>query len=128
MSKDLRTNDLIELGYDGGLKTDFYSQHPCRIGYTYFRVTVTGDVLPCCIASDYVTGHLENGGWKHGVWFTLAQANFREKMLNINKELFHRTDSRWSFCKQCSHLSANEASQQQIEKIDQLLNAKVDDS
>lgn len=108
--------DLKNIGYDGGYKTDFFSENPCYIGYLYLRFLVDGSVQACCIASNYPTGNLHQQSWKE-IWFSLAQQNFRDKLMQIAKERFHLKDPEWSFCKQCSHFPSNQKAKQDLDSL-----------
>lgn len=89
---------------------DYYTQHPCLIGYSYIRFTVSGDILPCCVAKHDI-GNSHTQDWRD-VWHSGGYENFRRKQLRIHKEHFHLVDPEWTFCQQCSHLPLNQRSNQ----------------
>ncbi len=105
--KHLPASQAIDLGIvNGGIPGDYYTENPCLVGYGYIRFTVSGDILPCCVAKHEI-GKLSSQDWRD-VWHSGAYENFRRKMLRIHKEHFHRRDPEWTFCQQCSHLPLNQ--------------------
>ena len=107
MSKDQSKREPDQtLGKMNVGPTDFYSKHPCYIGFAFVRVEVSGEVRACCIAK-HTIGQLEkDGGWR-AVWRSAAYEAFRAKMLRIHTEKFHLHDPEFSFCQQCSNLFSN---------------------
>ena len=86
-----------------GVPSELYTRIPCRIGYNYARLQVSGEILPCCAAS-----HLPMGqGPLAEVWFSDAYQVFRDKTNRIAEEQFHFTDPEWAFCQQCPHALLN---------------------
>lgn len=123
MSDDLdvkKSNyDVAESGVDLGVQnasypSKFYSVSPCLVGYTYMRLMVDGNILPCCVAKHEV-GDVHNSDWRD-VWHSGGYENFRKKMARIHVDKFHLYDPEWSFCQQCSHLPMNQRSTDLLKK------------
>lgn len=86
-------------------KSDLYSKIPCRIGYTYSRIEVSGIVKPCCV-SRHSVGDLNNNSFEK-IWNGASMLTFRNKLGRIRQEKFHQKDPQWAFCQHCSHTTAN---------------------
>lgn len=99
---------------NGNVPTDYYSQNPCLIGYSYLRFNVSGSIVPCCIAK-HTIGHAYKQDWRD-VWHSGSYENFRRKMSKIHLEKFHLTDPEWAFCQQCSHLTSNREKNELLKK------------
>lgn len=90
---------------NAGVPTDYYSENPCVIGYSYIRFEVDGSIMPCCIAK-YSMGNLQDSDWRD-VWHSGGYENFRRKLSRIHIDRFHIKDPEWAFCQQCSHPDVN---------------------
>lgn len=90
---------------NGGVPTDFFSNNPCVVGYSYIRFEVSGNITPCCIAK-HTIGSAYEQDWRD-VWHSAAYDSFRRKMTRIHLEKFHKVDPEWTFCQQCSHFDLN---------------------
>lgn len=107
MSENDKKNEKVSLNVlNGDIPSDFYSNNPCMIGYSYIRFEVTGTIAPCCVAK-HTIGNAYEQDWRD-VWHSGAYENFRRKMSRIHIDKFHLTDPEWTFCQQCSHLSINQ--------------------
>lgn len=91
---------------NGGIPSDYYSNSPCLIGYSYLRFEVNGSIVPCCIAKHSI-GNIEEQDWRD-IWHSGAYENFRRKMARIHTDRFHLKDPEWTFCQQCSHMDQNQ--------------------
>lgn len=60
---------------------DFYSKHPCTIGYNFCMILADGRVLPCC-ASCLVMGNIENQSFEQ-IWYGEKYNKFRKECLNL---------------------------------------------
>lgn len=90
---------------NGGIPSDYYSNNPCLVGFSYVRFEVNGTIVPCCIAKHFI-GNAYTQDWRD-VWHSGAYENFRRKMAKIHFDRFHMTDPEWTFCQQCSHFDLN---------------------
>lgn len=96
----------VSLGVtNGSVPSEYYSEHPCSVGYTYIRFEVNGNIKPCCIAK-YEIGSIHDVDWREA-WHSTAMMMFRKKMARIHIEKFHKFETDWLFCQQCSHLPMN---------------------
>lgn len=57
---------------------------PCTVGWTYARVTVDGDVIPCCKASGFPLGNI-HGDSLYNIWHAPPYSEFRQKALQLPK-------------------------------------------
>jgi radical SAM protein with 4Fe4S-binding SPASM domain len=97
----------VNLGVqNASFPANYYSGSPCLVGYSYIRVMVDGNILPCCIAKHEV-GDVHTSDWRD-IWHSGAYENFRKKMSRIHVDRFHLVDPEWNFCQQCSHLPLNQ--------------------
>ena len=99
---------------NGDIPTDFYSNNPCLVGYSYIRFEVSGSMAPCCIAK-HTIGSAYEQDWRD-VWHSGAYENFRKKMARIHLDKFHKVDPEWTFCQQCSHLDLNRDKNELLKK------------
>lgn len=105
----------VDLGVqNANVPTDYYSNNPCTIGYSYIRFMVDGSILPCCVAK-HDMGNLKEQDWRD-VWHSGGYENFRRKLFRIHKDRFHTNDPEWAFCQQCSHISLNRELNDLLEK------------
>ncbi len=114
MSNEIKKNEsagevqvsTVDLGiHNASFPSNYYSSNPCLVGYSYIRVMVDGNILPCCIAK-HAVGDVNTTDWRN-IWHSGAYENFRKKMARIHVDRFHLIDPEWSFCQQCSHLALN---------------------
>jgi hypothetical protein len=109
------SNDRIDYGVkNGSFPSQLYQEIPCLIGYSYLRLMVDGNLLPCCVARHEI-GDVNVMDWRQ-IWHSGAFENFRKKTSRIHIDKFHLTDPEWTFCQQCSHIPINTRSYELIKK------------
>ena len=77
---------------------------PCTVGWTYARVRVNGDVIPCCKADKSVFGNLKKDSFSN-IWESSIYSEFRQKSKNLSKEdlYFHSINC----YKSCDNIGMN---------------------
>ncbi|MBL7196672.1 MAG: methyltransferase domain-containing protein [Candidatus Omnitrophica bacterium] len=87
----------------GDYTSEFYSQVPCYVGWTYSRVLCDGSVLPCCGCCDYILGDLNKQTFKD-IWNSQKYKEFRKESINIlkDKSIFKKCT-----CHSCVHFTSN---------------------
>ena len=58
---------------------------PCTVGWTYARITVDGNVIPCCKASEFSLGNLHEDSFSN-IWQSPVYAEFRQKAKELSKK------------------------------------------
>jgi len=58
---------------------------PCTVGWTYARVTVDGNVIPCCKASNFPIGNLHKDSFSR-IWQSPVYSEFRQKAKELSKK------------------------------------------
>jgi len=64
--------------------TPFVDTLPCTIGWSYSRITTSGDVIPCCKGYNKPLGNLYENHFKH-IWNDHKMREFRFRAKNISK-------------------------------------------
>jgi radical SAM protein with 4Fe4S-binding SPASM domain len=77
---------------------------PCTVGWTYSRITVEGNVLPCCKASDFPLGNIHKDSFRR-IWQSRAYSTFRQKAKELPKN--DPYFSRIQCYKSCDNLGMN---------------------
>lgn len=90
---------------DAHFSNDVFDSQPCYIGHQYMRIHVNGSTTPCCNLR-FEIGNANQYSLQE-IWKGSKMNSFREKMLELNKEKFHRTDELYSICAKCPHLKFN---------------------
>jgi len=90
---------------DANFSLDVFDNQPCYIGFNYMRVHVDGRTTPCCNLS-LAIGNANKSSLEE-IWKGAEMKGFREKMLQMNKEKFHRKEELYSICAHCPHLKFN---------------------
>lgn len=58
---------------------------PCTVGWTYARITVDGNVIPCCKASEFSLGNLHQDSFDR-IWHAPLYSEFRQKAKELSKK------------------------------------------
>ena len=103
----------IDLGIiNSGVPTDFYSENPCTIGYSFIRFELGSIIKPCCVVKNKFK--LDTAQDWRQVWHSQAYDIFRKKLLNISEKKFHLTDPEWLSCQNCAHMNINKPNAEKI--------------
>jgi len=77
---------------------------PCTVGWTYARINVDGNVIPCCKASDFSLGNLHEDSFS-SIWQSADYSEFRQKAKELSKK--DPYFSRINCYKSCDNLGMN---------------------
>lgn len=102
--EDLDNNEQ-NFSSDANFSMDVFDNQPCYIGFNYMRVHVDGKTTPCCNLGLSIGDANKNS--LEEIWKSEEMKEFREKMLKMNSEKFHRKEDIYSVCAQCPHLKFN---------------------
>ncbi len=58
---------------------------PCTVGWTYARVKVDGNVIPCCKASGFPLGNIFEDSFSN-IWHSHVYSEFRKKAKELSKK------------------------------------------
>jgi len=95
-----------QAGPAGGVQyeTALVDKIPCTVGWTYSRVRVSGDVIPCCKGHDHPLGSLHEQSFS-SIWFGPTLDEFRKLARSEKKS--HPYFARIDCYKACDNIGMN---------------------
>jgi MoaA/NifB/PqqE/SkfB family radical SAM enzyme len=88
---------------NGAYSKNFYQRIPCYVGFTYSRIKVDGDIVPCCGCYEWSMGSLNESHFKQ-IWEGQKYSAFRKISRKISS---YGGEIKGCGCESCVHSSGN---------------------